>query len=107
MAFFGENNVGAWLNFNATNSNAVRDSFNVSSITDNNTGTFTANYTTSFGNDFYCAVISGGHSSNSSVPRGFETIYNYQNQSTKFDFRNESGQEVDPQVCCLIVVADQ
>ena len=93
----------AWVNFNGTSTVAIRDSFNVSSITDVNTGTYTANFATAFSDNDYAASVAGGHESNSSVPRGFETLYNYQTGSVKFDFRNESGSEVDPEVCCLIV----
>jgi hypothetical protein len=36
----------AWVNFNGTGTVAIRASFNVSSITDNGTGTFVVNLTT-------------------------------------------------------------
>jgi len=36
----------AWVNFNGTGTVAIRDSFNVSSITDNGTGDYTVNFTT-------------------------------------------------------------
>ena len=94
----------AWVNFNGSSTVAIRDSFNVSSITDVNTGTYTANFATAFSDNDYAAVISGGHETNSSSPRGFETVYNYQTSSVKFDFRDESGNEDDPEVACLIVM---
>ena len=94
----------AWVNFNGQSTPSIRDSFNVSSITDNNTGTYTANFSTAFSDNDFAAVISGGHESNSSTPRGFETIYNYQTGSVKFDFRDESNNESDPEVACLIVM---
>jgi len=34
----------AWVNFNGTGTVAIRDSFNVSSITDNGTGDYTVNF---------------------------------------------------------------
>lgn len=37
----------AWVNFNGTGTVAIRASFNVSSITDNGTGDYTVNFTTS------------------------------------------------------------
>ena len=37
----------AWVNFNGTSTPAIRGSFNVSSITDNGTGDYTVNFTTS------------------------------------------------------------
>ena len=36
----------AWVNFNGTGTVAIRDSGNVSSITDNGTGDYTVNFTT-------------------------------------------------------------
>ena len=38
----------AWVNFNGTGTVAIRDSFNVSSITDNGTVNYTINFTTHF-----------------------------------------------------------
>jgi len=43
----------AWVNFNGTGTVAVRDNFNVSSITDNGTGDYTVNFSSSFGNANY------------------------------------------------------
>jgi hypothetical protein len=36
----------AWVNFNGTGTVAIRDSFNVASMTDNGTGDYTVNFTT-------------------------------------------------------------
>lgn len=36
----------AWVNFNGTGTIAIRSSYNVSSITDNNVGDYTVNFTT-------------------------------------------------------------
>jgi hypothetical protein len=44
----------AWVNFNGTGTVAIRDSFNVSSITDNGTGDYTVNFTTALPNANYC-----------------------------------------------------
>jgi hypothetical protein len=38
----------AWVNFNGTGTIAARDSFNVSSLTDNGTGDYTVNFTSAF-----------------------------------------------------------
>jgi hypothetical protein len=99
--------VKAWVNFNGTGTVAIRDHLNVSSITDNHTGTYTANFTTSFATVNYVALVSSGHSGNSSAPRGFETAYNYATGSVKFDFRDDTGNEADPQVACLLCIGDQ
>ena len=48
----------AWVNFNGTGTVAIRASGNVSSITDNGVGLYTANFTTSMPDANYCALIS-------------------------------------------------
>ena len=47
----------AWVNFNGTGTVAIRDSYNVSSITDNAVGDYTINYSTALNNSNY--AISG------------------------------------------------
>ena len=46
----------AWVNFNGTGTVAIRDDFNVSSITDNGTGDYTINFSTAMPNANYCAA---------------------------------------------------
>lgn len=49
----------AWVNFNGTGTVAIRASGNVSSITDNNTGDYTVNFTTAMPDDNYSVCCSG------------------------------------------------
>ena len=53
----------AWVNFNGTGTVAIRDSFNVSSITDNGTGDYTVNFTTALSSASYSACYSGARPS--------------------------------------------
>ena len=46
----------AWVNFNGTGTVAIRDSGNISSITDNGTGDYTVNFTTAMPDSNYCHV---------------------------------------------------
>jgi len=50
----------AWCNFNGTGTVAIRASGNVSSITDNGTGSYTVNFTTAMPDANYSAVVTGG-----------------------------------------------
>ena len=50
----------AWINLNGTGTIAARDSFNLSSLTDNGTGLYTKSFTSSFGNANYTTCCSGG-----------------------------------------------
>jgi hypothetical protein len=47
----------AWVNFNGTGTVAIRDDFNVSSITDNNTGDYTINFSASLADANYCFAL--------------------------------------------------
>lgn len=52
----------AWVNFNGTGTVAIRQSGNVSSITDNGTGDYTVNFTTAMPDADYSVVGSCGSS---------------------------------------------
>ena len=58
----------AWVNFNGTSTVAIRDSYNVSSITDNGTGKYTVNLATAMPDANYstclygCGTSTGGYS---------------------------------------------
>ena len=49
----------AWVNFNGTGTVAIRDSGNVSSITDNATGEYTINFTTAMPDSNYSVITCG------------------------------------------------
>ena len=46
----------AWVNFNGKNTPAIRDSFNVSSLTDLSFANYEVNFTSDFANANYCTV---------------------------------------------------
>ena len=46
----------AWVNFDGTGAVAVRDSLNLSSLTDNGTRDYTVNFTNAFGAADYCVT---------------------------------------------------
>ena len=52
----------AWVNFNGSGTVAIRDDFNVSSITDGGTGLYTVNFTNSLPNANYAWVGQIGYS---------------------------------------------
>ena len=91
-----------WVNFNGTGTVAIRDDFNVASITDRGTGTFTSNFTSNMANDDYSAMVGSGSTDatnrNSSVT-GMTTstlkvdTYNSSNTRTdhEFTFSNAHG----------------
>ena len=54
--FVGANEAKAWVNFNGTGTVAIREDFNVTSITDNNTGDYTINFTNALTDANYATV---------------------------------------------------
>ena len=93
----------AWVNFNGTGVVAIRDSFNVSSITDNGVGNYTVNFTNAMANANYVAVgtFGGGDI------RANATVANV--LTTSVDLLEEtSGVGVqDLPICNVIVLGDQ
>jgi hypothetical protein len=57
----------AWVNFNGTGTVAIRESGNVSSITDNGTGNYTVNFTTAMPDVNYAVVVTSDLASDGSV----------------------------------------
>ena len=57
----------AWVNFNGTGTPAIRGSGNVSSITDNGTGTYTITFTTAMPDVNYAHSGSGGQLTTGSI----------------------------------------
>lgn len=57
----GSQAVRAWVNFNGTGTVAIRASYNVTSITDNGTGSYTLNFTTALPDTNYCCLVGGGY----------------------------------------------
>lgn len=62
-AYFGR----AWVNFDGTGTVAIRASGNVSSITDNGTGNYTVNFTTTFVDANYSGVFGCNDNGNTST----------------------------------------
>ncbi|MNQ83105.1 hypothetical protein D3C85_981760 [compost metagenome] len=58
QAAITEGQASAWVNFNGTGTVAIRDSFNVSSITDNGTGLYTVNFASAMSNASYATACS-------------------------------------------------
>ena len=53
----------AWVNFDGTGTVAIKDSFNVSSITDNGTGDYFVNFTVAMPNKVYAVTLASNHQS--------------------------------------------
>jgi len=83
----------AWVNFNGTGTIAVRDSLNVSSLTDNGTGDYTVNIGSDFAAADYSVSVGGANAASadealdiaSPMAAGAFTLFNRDGAATKFD----------------------
>ena len=83
----------AWVNFNGTGTVAIRSSGNVSSITDNGTGLYTANFTNSMPDANYTSVVGANvNSSNNDIRRNCRVI-TWSSSSTSVVTGNNAGSD--------------
>jgi len=104
----------AWVNFNATTTSA-RDSFNVSSITDNGTGIETTGFTSSMSNANYSLPAQGSFDITGATPTNYTglTIKQGTGYSTTSSCKvamaymtNASGYISDFEIVCLGILGD-
>jgi hypothetical protein len=88
----------AWVNFNGTGTVAIRDSFNVSSITDNGTGNYTVNFTTAMPNANYSILVTTKETDNATVSGDGTNgmAYSYSTTSVRALTASCGGVTVDP-----------
>ena len=94
----------AWVNFNGEGTVAIRDSFNVSSISDNGTGQYTINFSNAMSNADYAVATAGGGGSGS-----LSDGCNISSLTTNgfFSHWGSGGSQSDFPRCHFIVMGDQ
>ena len=83
--------VKGWLNFDPADSNAVRDSFNMSFLTDEGTGEFMVGITNNMANVNYAVHVTGSTNRTGSVDSDTQTVGQY---SIEFD-EDANGNRAD------------
>ena len=96
----------AWVSFNGTGTVAIRDNYNVSSITDVATGKYTVNFSTAMADANYSAVMyqNGYHLTNAGSFGNAYTggLNSRATTSVRFEAYGNSGY-IDSALCDLIV----
>jgi len=99
----------AWVNFNGTSTVAIRANFNVNSITDNGTGDYTVNFTTTFADANYAGVFGGNLSSANDgfgrIGEGFSTTGTYTSSSCRIKciWQGDGSTHEDKQIINLAI----
>lgn len=83
----------AWVNFNGTGTVAIRAGFNVSSITDNGTGDYTANFTVAMGDANYS--VCGAGSIDGAGAESYVVPFTYASGSFRFETLNSGDTNQD------------
>ena len=99
----------AWVNFNGTGTVAIRDSYNVSSITDNSTGQYTINFSNNMANTNYCGVatMSVNESGTSASTDSDVTLRTYATSSIQVKAYVEAGSGwTDPAIYTALIFGD-
>lgn len=89
----------AWVNFNGTGTVAIRESFNVSSITDTATGDYTVNFTTAMADGNYAAI--GTTIDNTNICN-WSAAY-MTSSGARFYVRNLASSPQDVDVSCVAI----
>lgn len=95
----------AWVNFNGSGTVAINDSYNVSSITDNNPGDWTVNFTSAIGNANYAYSAIAANTS-ASGPLGVRTQTTKTTTALRVLFTNSSSSAADGDSINFIIFGD-
>ena len=103
MATVAEGSAKAWANYDTTGTTELKDSFNMGSITDNNTGDTTFNFSNNFGNANYCFTGMGGRqgASRSTLPRFNDNVTTPTASLVRIQIIDDEGAGSDVDRTCI------
>jgi hypothetical protein len=97
--------VRAWVNFNGTGTVAIRDSGNVSSITDNGTGNYDVNFTTAIeDSDYAILVTNSGDGSGDNRSAATDRTANTTTSARVYTMQTISQTLSDDDVVCVGII---
>ena len=105
----GKGRAKAWINFNGENTPTARESYNVSSITDNATGNYTLNFTNAMSSADFAYTFAVGDGNHSSATR---TLSYMASTTTSLQILAEyaggssSANNIDEPNICVVVFGD-
>ncbi len=85
----------AWVNFNGTGTVSIRESGNVSSVTDRGTGLYTVNFTNAMPDVNYCGTGTAVHQTSSATSRNRMVTVFSQNASSAYANSYDTGGNAD------------
>jgi len=102
-----EGTASAWVNFNGSGTVAIRDSYNVSSITDTGTGRYDINYGMTMANDTYIAhLTSNTYGSDTEHPNHKKPQHIYTQQQIAKQYCRILLQQLTHIECALLCLVE-
>ena len=101
--------VKVWINFQGSGTVAIRDSYNISSLTDNGTGDYSLAYSDNFSNDDYSLAGTAGYNSEyiANHLNGSGQSTTYSTSSCRFSVRHVYNNNVsDPDHVEVMIIGD-
>jgi hypothetical protein len=101
----GKGRAKAWINLNGDNTPTARESYNISSITDNATGNYTFNFTNAMSSANFAWAVSIGDQNHSSSVRQLSYL---SSSTTSLQLLSETsaGSNIDEAYVCVVVFGD-
>lgn len=98
----------AWVNFNGTGTVAIRDSFNVSSITDNGTGDYTITFANAMANVNYSFHGTASQAGTGNNGQTLSILASTAPTTTTVQFRTQQDNVgvTDSEYVCIVVFGD-
>ena len=93
----------AWVNFNGIGTVTIRDSYNVSSITDNGSGLYTVNFTNAMSDTNYAVVITGRRGTTTNVIGFLRSGGAYSTTAVQIEFERATEVNVDVDIANVII----
>ena len=87
----GSNGAACWINFNGTGTVAIRDSFNISSLSDEGSGKYQVNFNSTLPSSNYAVAANAAHSDEDNSNPCFAEIYNADSTKTTSRVRVKVG----------------
>ena len=97
----------AWVNFDGTGTISIRDSFNISSITDGGTGIYTINFTNAMANSNYCSPCENGSPTGGRYIIGPESDGKTTSSARFFSQQSSTGGNLDADEVSIAIFGDQ
>ena len=94
MSYVAEGTAKVWMNYKGTTTNSVRDSNNISSVTDEGTGDYTPNITNSMNTADYAVTTATGRGGGNFF-FGMEQVRDHATGNYSHQVGNGSGTNVD------------